>query len=313
MSKEKGITLISLILTVIIMLILTGVALSIALGENGIVEKAYEAVEATQIATDKELLLSSAIGAMGNDGKVNLSAMVLPEGFTGSNGTFTCEDGHTFTVSENGDIVYTGSDDVIQNGDGVQTETVDLNGKYYFTGGIGDESEYMEIVDNNKLRYIYNDYENDDEEVYEFTIASIDEANQVCEIREYEDMNNLDIYETMIMPYMIIEENGVVTNKVIFFDGLLLAQNENNIEYGGISGTYYNEDETKRITFDPVNSTVNGETDNNKTGIWQSNRNIKNGSYCIFDGYLLIMGQISSERNDYTVVECNGDTYYKQN
>ena len=56
--KNKGITLLSLILTVIIMLILTGVALSIALGENGIIDKANEAVEATQIATDKELLLS---------------------------------------------------------------------------------------------------------------------------------------------------------------------------------------------------------------------------------------------------------------
>ena len=85
--KNRGITLIALIITIIVMLILTGVALTIALGDNGIVNKAQEASEEMQVAMDRELLLSAAIGAMGNDGKVNLSAMVLPEGFTGSNGT----------------------------------------------------------------------------------------------------------------------------------------------------------------------------------------------------------------------------------
>ena len=73
--KNKGITLIALIITIIVMLILTGVALSIALGDNGLVNKAKEASNQTQVAMDRELLLSAVVGAMGNDGKVNLSAI----------------------------------------------------------------------------------------------------------------------------------------------------------------------------------------------------------------------------------------------
>ncbi len=42
--KEKGITLIALVVTIIILLILAGVTISIALSENGIFEKARDAV-----------------------------------------------------------------------------------------------------------------------------------------------------------------------------------------------------------------------------------------------------------------------------
>ena len=130
-KKEKGITLIALIITIIVMLILTGVTLSITLGDNGLVNKAKEASEATQIAMDRELLLSAVVGAIGIDGKVNFSEIVLPEGFTGSNGTYTSKNGHTFTVNENGEISYTGSDDVIGNGGnetvGFTWESVNLN------------------------------------------------------------------------------------------------------------------------------------------------------------------------------------------
>ena len=123
-NSNHAITLIALIITIIVMLILTGVTLSITLGDNGLVNKAKEATEATEIAMDRELLLSAVVGAIGNDGKVNLSAIILPEGFAGSNGTYTSKNGHTFTVNENGEISYTGSDNVIENGG---DETVGFN------------------------------------------------------------------------------------------------------------------------------------------------------------------------------------------
>ena len=107
-TSNNGITLIALIITIIVMLILTGVTLSVTLGDNGLVNKAKEATLQTQIAMDRELLLSAVVGAIEEDGKVNLSAIVLPEGFTGSNGTYTSKNGHTFTVSTNGEITYTG-------------------------------------------------------------------------------------------------------------------------------------------------------------------------------------------------------------
>ena len=43
MKKSKGITLVALIITIIILLILSGVTISMILGENGIINKAKNA------------------------------------------------------------------------------------------------------------------------------------------------------------------------------------------------------------------------------------------------------------------------------
>ncbi len=43
-SKEKGITLVALVVTIIVLLILAGVSLSLVLGENGIITRAQDAV-----------------------------------------------------------------------------------------------------------------------------------------------------------------------------------------------------------------------------------------------------------------------------
>ena len=47
MGKEKGITLVALVVTVIILLILASVTLSMLTGDNGIISKAREAKEKT--------------------------------------------------------------------------------------------------------------------------------------------------------------------------------------------------------------------------------------------------------------------------
>ena len=60
MNRQKGITLIALVITVIVMLILAGVAISMTIGENGIFRKASEAKEIhnEQVAREKlELVL----------------------------------------------------------------------------------------------------------------------------------------------------------------------------------------------------------------------------------------------------------------
>ena len=53
--KERGITLVALVVTIIILLILAGVTLNIALSENGIFEKAKEAVEKYKNAEEDEI------------------------------------------------------------------------------------------------------------------------------------------------------------------------------------------------------------------------------------------------------------------
>ena len=52
--KEKGITLIALVVTIIILLILVGVTISQITGENGLIRKAKEAVERYKNASEEE-------------------------------------------------------------------------------------------------------------------------------------------------------------------------------------------------------------------------------------------------------------------
>ncbi len=56
LNKECGITLVALVVTIIILLILAGVTLNIALSENGIFEKAKEAVEKYKDSSETEAL-----------------------------------------------------------------------------------------------------------------------------------------------------------------------------------------------------------------------------------------------------------------
>ncbi len=54
MEKNKGITLIALVVTIIVLLILAGVTLSFVAGENGILKRATEAVDINEKATAEE-------------------------------------------------------------------------------------------------------------------------------------------------------------------------------------------------------------------------------------------------------------------
>ena len=56
MKKEKGITLVALIVTIIILIILTAVTINNTLGENGLIDMATEALVRTQIAEYQEEL-----------------------------------------------------------------------------------------------------------------------------------------------------------------------------------------------------------------------------------------------------------------
>ena len=80
MQKEKGITLIALIITIIVMLILVGVTINVALN-GGLFESATTAATETKKEAEKEQLLSAVVGAIGTDGKVDSTKISLPDGF----------------------------------------------------------------------------------------------------------------------------------------------------------------------------------------------------------------------------------------
>ncbi len=54
MNNEKGITLVALVVTIIVLLILTGVSLNLVLGDNGIITRAQDAVTRYKEAETQE-------------------------------------------------------------------------------------------------------------------------------------------------------------------------------------------------------------------------------------------------------------------
>ena len=54
MKKERGITLIALVITIIVLLVLAGVSLSLVLGDNGVLTQSKNATESHRTATAEE-------------------------------------------------------------------------------------------------------------------------------------------------------------------------------------------------------------------------------------------------------------------
>ena len=108
-KTQKGITLIALVITIIVMLILVGITISVSLN-GGLFTTAKEATDETQIAQEKEQLLMAALSTLNENGKVDIGKLdsSLPEGFTGSNGEYASKTGNVFKVSENGSITLEG-------------------------------------------------------------------------------------------------------------------------------------------------------------------------------------------------------------
>ena len=55
-KTEKGITLVALVVTIVVLLILAGVSINTVLGDDGIIKKAKEAAEKTAAAQEKEMI-----------------------------------------------------------------------------------------------------------------------------------------------------------------------------------------------------------------------------------------------------------------
>ena len=71
-DMEKGITLIALVITIIVLLILAGVTIATLTGENGILTRASDASEETKKANVEEQVKLAVTASIGEDGKINL-------------------------------------------------------------------------------------------------------------------------------------------------------------------------------------------------------------------------------------------------
>lgn len=80
MKKEnRGITLIALVITIVILLILAGVTIGMLTGNNGIVRNSNDATERTEIASEKEILDVATVNAMGKEFGGHITKKYLDE------------------------------------------------------------------------------------------------------------------------------------------------------------------------------------------------------------------------------------------
>ena len=74
-KTSKGITLIALVITIIVLLILAGVTIATLTGDNGILTKTTEAKNKTAEAAAKEKVQTEVAGSIGTDGKIDLDEL----------------------------------------------------------------------------------------------------------------------------------------------------------------------------------------------------------------------------------------------
>ena len=125
-KTNKGITLIALVITIIVLLILAGVTIAMLTGENGIITKANNSKNETAKATAKEKVQTEVMASYGTDGKIDLNQLnknlqnISGLKYNGSAisdsnkieslpATVTV-DGYNVTIEENGTTTASGTD-----------------------------------------------------------------------------------------------------------------------------------------------------------------------------------------------------------
>ena len=116
LKANKGITLTALVITIIVLLILAGVTIATLTGENGILTRASQASEQTEIAEEKEAIGVAYAGVLADNNGTGVSSSELQDelqknGYSATvvdNGdgtlTVTFESGNEYTIDANGGI-----------------------------------------------------------------------------------------------------------------------------------------------------------------------------------------------------------------
>ena len=130
-KNEKGITLIALVITIIVLLILAGIAISMLSGENGILRQAAKAKQETEEkSTDEQVKLAALSALTAGHGKMNLGVLKDElsniEGYTGDIDSFPANvkiNESDYVITEKGEVM-TVVTDVTQLTTAVKEKTI---------------------------------------------------------------------------------------------------------------------------------------------------------------------------------------------
>lgn len=240
-TKENGITLIALIITIIVMLILVGVTVSVALN-GGLFETAQDAANRTQIEADREVLQAAIVGALDENLVIPNAEKLrtnLPNGWnvTGEeNYKATSPSGNEFIVYNDGTIK--------------EAATVNLTAlEKYFLGEFGEGKDLNSLLDPNLWNESFLDDPNTEEKENE-TIIQIggievsdnlgglyikhdDKAYRVNAVIDYS--NEVCLTKSVELVYEPKEREGEIVKYDSNNDGkqenwMILYNNEDNME-----------------------------------------------------------------------------------
>ena len=160
MKSKRGITLIALVITIIVLLVLAGVSLSLVLGENGVLKQTQNATTETRSAEEKEKIeMAVAAAQMAGNGvliKENLNSQ-LQDTFDNNIEVEESSYGWSYHIGE----VYR----IYKNGDVVKEKEYVQNGLVCWVDGILNSKENDGIIvdqtgnysiNNNKTLYAKN-------------------------------------------------------------------------------------------------------------------------------------------------------------
>ena len=126
MSKNKGITLVSLVITIIIMLVISGTAIAYTLDGNNLFQKAEESKSRATESTMDDSKVLSAVLAGSNFQETTFNGVKIPAGFapTQIDGESTIDEGLVIVDSEGNEYVWI---EVPNDGSGPNYTGVEVN------------------------------------------------------------------------------------------------------------------------------------------------------------------------------------------
>ena len=222
-KENRGITLIALVITIIVLLILAGVSIATLTGQNGILTQANNAKTQTEIANEKEAISLAYTGAMADKkGRDNVTADDMNRQF-GLNGTeatasgnnpitVSFDSGREYTIDSNGNISDPEESNIIAKikieGEKVTTVptlegfsykegTIDTG--YVVVDGEGNEFVWVPVDKNQKIKIDVTSKE----EIESITLTDPKGENILTESNPGKTYSKQDQEPTINGPYLL--------------------------------------------------------------------------------------------------------------
>ena len=237
-EKRKGITLIALVITIIVLLILAGISISMLSGDNSILRKATDAKKATETASTKEQIQLQVLGSFGKYADLELDKLKenlesIGATVTGNSFPVTATlNNQSYTIDSDGNVTKAGptievgevkvvtnangtGEDVTANSKTEGTDTLYIALSPTITGGSITSVTYNDGTNNTTITpqngiYVLEISKNGN---YNFTINATAEGETISTpytktVDKYELWGGIEIgdYVTYVPP----KDNGVV-------------------------------------------------------------------------------------------------------